>query len=128
MTTFQTAVARALETTDADLESLVVSEEAMSLGYRVPVDNDEDALTIQVAAVAAAYLLAVRDGSGRPEVTVHIHSADASVPSASYCIQADWARACILGDSSHEQYLQRVLDTLATREQRMAGKVSLVEA
>ena len=54
MTTFQTAVTRALETTDADLESLVVSGAAMSLGYRVPADNDDEAMTNQVAAVAAA--------------------------------------------------------------------------
>lgn len=128
MTTFQTAVGRALETTDAELESLVVAEGAMSVGYRVPTAADDEALTEQAAAVAAAYLLAVRDGAGRPKLTVHIYERDAAVPTASYCIEEDWARACILGDSGYTQYFQRVLDTLATREQRMAGKVSIARA
>lgn len=128
MPTFQTVVTEALETTDAELESLVVADEAMSLGYRVPSTGDAAAVKEHVAAVASAYLLAVRDGAGRPELTVHIHVADASVPTASYCIDADWARACVLGDSSHGEYLQRVLDTLASREQLAAGKVSFVEA
>ena len=128
MPTFQTVVTESLETTDAELESLVVADDAMSLGYRVPTTEDTEAVKEQVAAVASAYLLAVRDGAGRPELTVHIHVADASVPSASYCIDADWARACVLGDISHSEYLQRVLDTLASREQLAAGKVSFVEA
>jgi hypothetical protein len=128
MPTFQTVVSRALDTTDAELESLVVADDAMSLGYRVPTMDDVDGVTERVAAVGAAYLLAVRDGSGRPELTVHIYTDDASVPTASYCIDADWARACILGDISRREYLQRVLDTLASRQQRMAGKVEFAEA
>lgn len=127
MPTFQKVVAKALETTDAELESLVVADDAMSVGYRVP-NTDEDAVTERVAAVASAYLLAVRDGAGRPELTVQIFADEASVPTASYCIDADWARACVLGDIDHSEYLQRVLDTLASRQQRAAGKVSFVEA
>jgi len=128
MPTFQTVVTESLETTEAELESLVVADDAMSLGYRLPTTKDTDAVKEQVAAVASAYLLAVRDGSGRPELTVHIYGADAAVPTASYCIDADWARACVLGDIDHSEYLQRVLDTLASREQLAAGKVSFVEA
>lgn len=128
MPTFQKVVAKALDTTDAELESLVVADDAMSVGYRVPNIDDEDAVTEHVAAVASAYLLAVRDGAGRPELTVQIYADEASVPTASYCIDADWARACVLGDIDHSEYLQRVLDTLASRQQRAAGKVSFVEA
>lgn len=128
MPTFQTVIEKTLETTDAELESLVVAEESMSLGYRVQETADTEALTERVAAVAAAYLLAVRDGSGRPELTVHIYVGDAPVPSAAYCIDADWARAVVLGDTSEQEYLQRVLDTLASRQQLAAGKISFVEA
>jgi hypothetical protein len=128
MPTFQNVVAKALDTTDAELESLVVADDAMSVGYRVPTTDDDEAVTEQVAAVASAYLLAVRDGAGRPELTVQIFADEASVPTASYCIDADWARACVLGDIDHSEYLQRVLDTLASRQQRAAGKVSFVEA
>jgi hypothetical protein len=128
MPTFQTVVTESLETTEAELESLVVADDAMSLGYRVPNTDDTEAVKSQVAAVASAYLLAVRDGAGRPELTVHIYGAGASVPTASYCIDADWARACVLGDTAHDEYLQRVLDTLASREQLAAGKVSFAEA
>ncbi|SDF83457.1 hypothetical protein [Halorientalis regularis] len=128
MSTFQTAVNESLAVTEAELESLVVADDAMSLGYRVPSTDDRDAITEQVAAVAAAFLLVVRDGAGRPELTVHIYEGDALVPTASYCIDADWARACILGDSEHSEYLQRVLDSLVSREQLAAGKVSFVEA
>lgn len=128
MPTFQTVVSRSLETTDAELESLVVADDAMSLNYRVTNTDDPDAITEQVAAVAAAYMLAVRDGSGRTELTVQLYEEDASVPAASYCIDADWARACVLGDVSRRDYLQRVLDTLASRQQRMAGKVEFAEA
>lgn len=127
MPTFQTVVTKALETTDAKLESLVVSDDAMSLGYRVPDTNNEDAVMERVAAVGAAYLLAVRDGADRPELTVHIHVEDASVPTASYYIDADWARACILGDITHREYFQQILDTLASRQQLAAGKVSFAE-
>ncbi|MFD1587148.1 hypothetical protein ACFR9U_09140 [Halorientalis brevis] len=128
MPTFQTVVSRSLKTTDATFESLVVADDAMSLSYRVSDTDDPDAITEQVAAVAAAYLLAVRDGSGRTELTVELYEEDASVPVASYCIDADWARACVLGDVDREDYFQRVLDTLATRQQRMAGKVEFAEA
>lgn len=127
MTTFQTAVEGALDGTDAEFESLVVAGDAMELGYRVPTMDDGKPAE-RAAAVAAAYLLAVRDGAGRPELTVYVYDGTTTVPAASYCIEADWARACILGDSDYEQYLQRVLDTFATRRQRMAGKVSVVEA
>ncbi|MFB6178180.1 MAG: hypothetical protein ABEI77_00470 [Halorientalis sp.] len=128
MPTFQTVVSQSLKTTDAEFESLVVADDAMSLSYRVPDTTDTDAVTERVAAVAAAYLLAVRDGSGRTELTVELYAEDASVPAASYCIDADWARACILGDISRQAYLQRVLDTLASRQQRMAGKVEFAQA
>jgi hypothetical protein len=128
MSTFQTAVNESLEVTEAKLESLVVADDAMSLGYRVPSTDDREAVTEQIAAVASAFLLAVRDGAGRPQLTVHIYEGDAPVPTASYCIDADWARSCVLGDSEHSEYLQRVLDTLASREQLAAGKVSFVEA
>ncbi|WP_299269895.1 hypothetical protein [Halorientalis sp.] len=127
MPTFQRAISNALEVTEAELESLVVSDDAMSLGYRVEDTDDPGAVTEQVAAVAGAYLLAVRDGAGRPQLTVHIHSGEASVPTASYVIDADWARACVLGDVNHSEYLQRVLDTLASRQQRAAGKVEIAE-
>ncbi|WP_335999581.1 hypothetical protein [Halorientalis halophila] len=128
MTTFQTAVNESLEVTEGELESLVVAADAMSLGYRVPTLDDREAVKEQVAAVASAFLLAVRDGAGRPELTVHIYEGSAPVPTASYCIDADWARSCVLGDSGHSEYLQRVLDTLSSREQLAAGKVSFVEA
>ncbi len=128
MPTFQTVVSRSLETTDATFESLVVADDAMSLSYRVSDTDDPEAITEQVAAVSAAYLLAVRDGSGRTELTVLLYEEDASVPAASYCIDADWARACVLGDVNRRDYLQRVLDTLASRQQRMAGKVEFAEA
>jgi hypothetical protein len=128
MPTFQTVVSESLDQTEAELESLVVAEESMSLGYRVPDTSNTDAVTEQVAAVAAAYLLAVRDGAGRPELTVHIYADGASMPTASYCISEDWARAVVLEDTTHEEYLQRVLDTVASREQLAAGKVSFAEA
>ena len=128
MPTFQTVVSRALETTNAELESLVVTDDAMSLGYRVPEPEDTDTVSEQVAAVSAAFLLAVRDGAGRPELTVHIYTEGASVPTASYCIDADWARACVLNDIDRREYLQRVFDTLSTRQQLAAGKVSFAEA
>jgi hypothetical protein len=128
MPTFQKAISKALEVTEAELESLVVAEDAMSLGYRVADTDDPDAVTERVAAVAGAYLLAVRDGAGRPRLTVHIYAGEASVPTASYVIDADWARACVLDDVSHSEYLQRVLDTLASRQQRAAGKVEIAEA
>jgi hypothetical protein len=128
MPTFQTVVSRALETTDAEFQSLVVAEDAMSLSYRVPDTDDAEAVTEQVAAVATAYLLAVRDGSGRTELTVELSEADATAPAASYCIEADWARACVLDDVSRQEYLQRVLDTLASHQQRMAGKIEFAEA
>jgi len=127
MPTFQKVLTKALKTTDAELESLVVADDAMSVGYRVPTVDNDDAVTEQVAAVASAYLLAVRDGAGRPELTVEIFTGDVQVPTASYCIDADWARACVLDDVTHSEYLQQVLDTLATREQRAAGKVSFVD-
>ncbi|AQL41804.1 hypothetical protein BV210_03320 [Halorientalis sp. IM1011] len=128
MPTFQNAISKALDVTEAELESLVVADEAMSLGYRVADTDDPDAVTEQAAAVASAYLLAVRDGAGRPELTVHIYSGEASVPTASYVVEASWARAAILGDMAHSEYLQRVLDTLASRQQRAAGKIEIAEA
>ncbi|SEO87311.1 hypothetical protein SAMN05216388_102171 [Halorientalis persicus] len=128
MPTFQKAISRALDVTEAELESLVVADDAMSLGYRVTDTDDPDAVTERVAAVASAYLLAVRDGAGRPQLTVHIYAGEAAVPTASYVIDADWARAAILGDVSHREYLQRVLDTLASRQQRAAGKIEIAEA
>lgn len=127
MPTFQTVVSRSLETTDAEFESLVVADESMSLGYRVPDIDDADAVADQIAAVAAAYLLAIRDGAGRPELTVQVYEEDGSVPAASYCVDADWARACVLGDVNRTEYFQGVLDTLASRQQRMAGKVEIAE-
>lgn len=128
MATFQAAVERSLAATDAELESLMVSEDAMSLSYRVPAAGDAEQSARRVAAVGAAFLLAVRDGAGRPELTAQIYVGESSVPAASYCIDADWARGCVIGDLDHDEYLQRILDTLASREERAAGKVSFPEA
>ncbi|MFB6166047.1 MAG: hypothetical protein ABEJ31_12875 [Haloarculaceae archaeon] len=128
MATFQTAVERSLERVDGELESLIVTPEAMALSYRVPDADEGDGLADSVAAVAAAYLLAVRDGAGRPELTAHLYVGDSPAPTASYCVDADWARACVLGDIDHREYLQRTIDTLASRQQRAAGKVSIADA
>lgn len=124
MVTFQTVVSEALDATDAELESLVVAEEGMSLDYRVRDGADTEGITERVATIASAFLLAVRDGAGRPELTVHVYRGEDSIQAASYCIDADWARACVVGDVDRSEYLQQVLDTFASREQRAAGKVS----
>ncbi|MFA9515811.1 hypothetical protein ACERIT_01090 [Halopenitus sp. H-Gu1] len=66
--------------------------------------------------------LAIRDGTGRLNLTVHSYGGDASPPTASDCIDATgrvpassetWATSEYHG---YSEYLQRVLDMIASCE------------